>query len=220
MKPTTICARAALAAALLAPAASRGDSSPYFSPVERRFMVEIAPASGLASLKAKDFAFTGAYKQEKLNGTMSAIPNLRLGLNIETEKMRYYISAGGGALWNGALVAPMACLDAAALFKMAGTELDFGIGPHIVGQYFFGPGWKGDADASLSGGFGAGGGLAMTFGKPMGNWDIKVSVDYVHAGLKASDSATWKATDGTLDLSGIAAQIGFVFRFDNADLTP
>lgn len=204
------------ASALVLPPAQPVHASDYFEIQEKRFIIDVAPVAGLWSFNAEDFTLNGPYKQEKIKGAASFMPEFKLGLGLDADKILYDITACAGAVWNRAFHMPYAGLDAAALFKI-GDHV--GLGPHVKGIYAFMGDWKGDADADISGAPGGGGGIALTVGPSYSNWCIQLAVDYIYLVVKPKESQGWKA-NGDLDLSGISAQLGLVYRFGPPVMPP
>lgn len=184
----------------------------YFKIDRATFVMNLQPASALYSMNSDDFIVENRqFRQDSVNGNFSFLPNGKLGLGLNTEKMLYDITVGGGYLYNNAVTAPVLLGDISARFKI-GDALT--LGPHVGPVYISSPTWKGDSDISLSGTMGVLGGLMVTAGNFAAQWSVVLSLDYMSCKLDAENGKDWMVKSESFDLSGYVAQIGVIYRWD------
>ena len=184
----------------------------YFKIEDTKVVVNLQPASVLFSANSEEFAAeNNQYRKDSVKGDTSYFPSGKIGIGLDTEKMQYDITVGGGYLYNNAVTGPVLLGDLSIRLKMGDVIT---LGPHVGPVYISSPTWKGDSDISLSGSVGVLAGLMITVGNVSGQWSVVLSADYVQCKLDAEDGAEWKATTDSFDLSGYAVQLGFMYRWD------
>lgn len=176
-----------------------------------KFVFDLQPGAILISSKADGFQASRSsffsFQTETIDGAVSFIPNARIGLGVDAGVVNLDFTGGVGYLWNNAFSAPLARGDVAARFKL-GEAIT--LGPH-AGLVFFGePKWSGDAQLEFSSTTGFMGGLDFTAGKKV---SFLASIDYANAKFDVTPQAGWVVNSRTLDMSGVAIQLGIVGRF-------
>jgi len=178
---------------------------------EVTFIIDLKPASYLFSPKVSDFKVgkTGSYYSytEEIQGYGSWIPTLKAGVGIGTSVANIDLTGGVGYLWNMAFNASMFIGDAAVRFKLGEH---FTLGPH-VGVIHFIPSWSGEGDVDLSSTTGFAGGVSFTAGGKIASFSM--TLDYLNASFDVTTRNGWVASDNKLDISGVALQMGVLFRF-------
>ena len=172
------------------------------------FLLEVCPASFLISPEADDFEITSSLFIERVAEFTSWIPTARAGICFDTPAAKIDVTGGAGLLWNELFTAPMFLVDVAARFKLRENVT---LGPHFGIVNFSKPDWDGFSDVRLSDSTGVMAGLALT----AGNHDVlfSLSVDYLEASFDITTGGDWTANRTSLDMSGLAVQLGLMLRF-------
>jgi len=173
-------------------------------------LIEIVPLSYLMSPDIDNFSVTYDYVTEDVTGIGSWIPTGRAGVRFGSPNVDIDVTGGYGYLWNNAATGSFWLGDIAAHFRM---KNNWSIGPHFgVLQFPDGLNWEGSyADVDFADTTGWMAGLVIT-----GQWGsgfTLISVDYVSAEFDVETGSGWTANSDTLDISGIAAQIGIGWHF-------
>lgn len=179
-------------------------------------VIGLHPGSVLFSPDADGFesydSRNGEY--EEVDGYASWIPSIRAGLGIDTEPLYFDLTAGVGYAYGGDVyTATYYVADAAARFKLHGADgkgVLFTFGPHASVVYFD-PKWKGDTGVELKETIGFMVGPAFTVGKKAVSFSA--SLDYIHLPVDVDKQSGVYTNDDEFDLSGIALQLGIIFRF-------
>lgn len=182
-----------------------------------KFVFDVRPAGILVSSKVDGFSaasssssyYYSSFRSETVDGSLSLMPNARLGIGIDAGVLNLDLTGGGGFLYNAAFTAPFTMVDAAARFKLGSAVT---MGPHVGVLAFSEPKWSGDAPIKFSSNTGVMGGLDFTAGR---SFAFKASVDFVKASFdaKMERGSNWYLSDNELDISGVALQLGFTGRF-------
>lgn len=192
---------------------------PVSALAEVNFTMDIQPISFLFSSDVDGFRLsktTGwSSITETIDGTASLMPNLKVGIGIDTGKVMHLdITAGAGYLYNSAFGASMICLDVAPRFKLGSVVT---LAPHIGLIQFGDLEWNGNDyatsdDVTFSdGGSGVMYGVSITAGK---KFAFVGSIDGISVEeYKVTTRNGWVANRRTLDISGVAVQLGVKFRF-------
>lgn len=195
---------------------------PIASLAEVDFVIGAYPLSFLNSPDAEDFSaaeMTGpfSFRTERVDGETSWIPSIVGGIGIDTPAAYIDLTIGGGYANGGDVyTAGFFLADLAARFKVydsstrvsTGTIVTFG--PH-ASVIYFDPKYKGDIDVELEETAGFIIGPAFTIGKK--SISFSASVDYVYLPVDVKSKPGIFTSDDELDLSGIAVQMGVLFRF-------
>ena len=146
-------------------------------------------------------------KTEEIDGYLSNLATLNAGIAWDAEMFYLDLTGGVGYLYNSTFTGFLYMGDLALRFKLP-TEV-MTLGPH-VSLLEFQPDWDGDADVSLADTTGYVAGLAFTVGtKP---FSFAASIDYVDAAIEV-ESDRLPVANEDLDMSGLAVQVGVLFRF-------
>jgi len=195
---------------------------PVSAMAEVNFTMDLSPISMLISSDLDGFQVSkssfGYYQSETIDGTGSFLPNLKAGIGIDTGKVMHLdITGGVGYLFNAAFSAPMFTLDVAPRFKLGNVVT---LAPHIGYIQFGDLSWGDGMDTLMSdsddvkltdGGSGLIYGLSLTAGKKVA---FVGSIDGISVGeYKVTTNNGYNANRNTLDISGIAIQLGIKFRF-------
>ncbi len=212
MNRTWIAVAAVIAHSFGLAGTAAAEARDYFKVDHAKLVLNLQPAAGLYSMNSDDFAVeNNQFRQDSVNGNTAYLPNGKIGVGLDTEKMLYDITVGGGYLYSKAVTGPVLMGDVSARFKIGDTLT---LGPHVGPIYVSSPNWEGDSDISFSSSVGVLGGLMLTVGNFARQWSVVLSVDYLQCKLDAEDGKQWAAKEDSLDLSGIAVQLGFIFRWD------
>ncbi len=171
-------------------------------------LFEAYPFNTVVSPKVNDFEATHGSETDDVEGVFSSLPNLRLGLGLETPFAYFDATAGGGVFWNFALLSPTGRGDLSARFKLGRL---FTLGPHVGLIYFGEPLWFSTPRVEFSDAWGYSAGLGFTVGVKAISFSL--SVDYLSASFDVEPKASVLTNDDDLDISGIAIQLGILCRF-------
>lgn len=144
---------------------------------------------------------------EEIEGIGSWAPMLKAGLRFDANILYVDVAAGGGGLINGAFVAPLGTLEAAARFKLGRAVT---LGPYVAYVGVGEPEWVEDADVTFSSTDGVEFGLGFTAGGRRAAFSASLG----YLALSAVDVETggeWTASDDELDLSGVFVKLGVRF---------
>jgi len=174
------------------------------------------PASFLYSPDIDGFTAydTTTGEGEEVDGEGSWIPNVRGGVGFDLSNLYLDLTAGVGYAYGGDVYTATWFLgDIATRFKVYGDGIKgvlMTLGPH-AGVIYFDPEWKGDTDIKLEETVGYMFGACFTVGKKMVSFSA--SLDYVYLPVDVDAPAGTVTSDDEFDLSGIALQLGILFRF-------
>lgn len=188
-----------LAAAMLVPAGS--------VTADTDFILDIVPGYILFSTNLDGTRVTDGKKIEEVDGYLSNMPILTGGLGVNKRSVFIDFTGGVGYLFNSSFNSLLYLVDVAGRFKLSNERMT--IGPHLSLVYFQ-PTWDGDVDISLDNETGFIFGGSLTVGtRP---FSFLASLDYVNAsfGINSPDS---RISQGDLDISGVAIQLGAILRF-------
>ncbi|MFW6372543.1 MAG: hypothetical protein ACOC3W_02495 [Thermodesulfobacteriota bacterium] len=170
-------------------------------------VVGVTPGIFLYSPDADGHEVSDGLKTEEIDGYLSNLATLNAGIAWDAKMFYLDLTGGVGYLYNSTFTSFVYMGDLALRFKLP-TEV-MTLGPH-VSLLEFQPDWDGDADVSLADTTGYVAGLAFTVGtKP---FSFAASIDYVDASFEV-ESDRLPVTNADLDLSGLAVQVGVLFRF-------
>lgn len=164
--------------------------------------------AGTFKVRGPDTSNLGTLTLVEEAGSISTLPNLKLGVGLEREKSLTDITGGIGVLVNDRFRMVVLSVDGSYLYKY---RKNVALGPHL-GLAFFGDAeWSGDAEVEFSDSQGIMGGLQMALG-----YDILfiVNIDYLLA--QPFDITTlngWRASEDEIDISGLCLQFGMRGRF-------
>jgi len=170
-------------------------------------VVGVTPGIFLYSPDADGHEVSDGLKTEEIDGYLSNLATLNAGIAWDAEMFYLDLTGGVGYLYNSTFTGFLYMGDLALRFKLP-TEV-MTLGPH-VSLLEFQPDWDGDADVSLADTTGYVAGLAFTVGtKP---FSFAASIDYVDAAIEV-ESDRLPVANEDLDMSGLAVQVGVLFRF-------
>ncbi|OQX22583.1 MAG: hypothetical protein BWK80_30070 [Desulfobacteraceae bacterium IS3] len=171
------------------------------------FVLNLSPGFILYSPDAEGFKVSDGWKTEETEGYISNTAILGAGVGFETPDLFFDMTGGVGYLWSSSVKAKLVMMDFACRFKLHRDEMT--LGPHLSIMKYK-PDWGGDTDISLGDDTAVSGGLSFTIGsKP---FSIMAALDYISLSFDV-ESPGIAIDGGSLDLSGIALQIGLLFRF-------
>ena len=185
--------------------------------VVKDIIVDVRPASLLVNWSADDFKARGPvefrnraeYEEIEQPNSVSTIPNLKLGVGIDTGSAYVDLTGGAGLRVNDRFRSVMLDVDGAYQHKFQKNVL---FGPHIGLAYYPAPDWYGDADIEFSDSMGAMFGLQLSVG-----FDIlfTFAIDYAYIQPFDVDSVAegWEVSDDSVDFSGLLFQFGMKGRF-------
>jgi hypothetical protein len=179
-------------------------------------IVDVRPASLLVNWNADEFKVVGTttlrdgtqYEQVEQPNSVSTVPNLKLGVGIDTGRAYLDLTAGAGMLVNDRFRSILLDVDAAYQFKFRKNVL---FGPHVGVGYFTAPDWYGDATVEFSDSMGALFGVQLSVG-----FDILFTFAIDYAYIEPFDATTtgdWVASEDSVDFSGLLFQFGMKGRF-------
>lgn len=170
-------------------------------------VVGVTPGIFLYSPDADGHEVRDGLKTEEIDGYLSNLATLNAGLAWDSKMFYLDLTGGVGYLYNSAFTGFLYMGDLAFRLKLPTEVLT--LGPH-VSIMAFQPDWDGDADVSLSDTTGYAAGLALTVGtKP---FSFAASIDYLDASFEV-ESERLPVANEDLDISGLAVQVGVLFRF-------
>jgi hypothetical protein len=179
-------------------------------------IVDVRPASLLVNWNAENFKVKGPtkfkdgqqFEELEQPNSVSTIPNLKLGVGIDTGNAYVDLTGGAGMMVNDRFRSLMLDLDAAYQFKFRKNVL---FGPHVGLGYFMNPDWYGDAEIEFSDSSGVLFGVQLSVG-----FDIlfTFAIDYAYIQpFDATVKEPWVASDDSVDFSGLLFQFGMKGRF-------
>jgi hypothetical protein len=179
-------------------------------------IVDVRPASLLVNWNADGFKVKGPTKfkdnqqfdQLEQPNSVSTVPNLKLGVGIDTGSAYLDLTGGAGMLVNDRFRSVMLDVDGAYQYKFRKNVL---FGPHIGLGYFTSPEWYGDAEIEFSDSWGLLFGAQLSVG-----FDIlfTFAIDYAYIQpFDATTTAPWVASEESVDFSGLLFQFGMKGRF-------
>ncbi len=170
------------------------------------FVLNVTPGFFLFSSSADGTRVSDGVRTDEVSGFISNIGTLSGGVGFDTRALFIDITGGVGYLYNASFSGPVYLMDVAFRFKMPSEVLT--LGPHFS-YMVYNLDWDGNVNVSLAGDSGFIGGLGLTVGtKP---FSFIASIDYVSATLGVESGSYSNNPD--LDLSGLALQLGVIFRF-------
>lgn len=181
---------------------------------ELDFVADLRPGTLLLAGDAGDFEVEGpgpdrlGIREVEEAGSISSIPNLRLGVGLRSPDTFLDLTGQAGVLVNQRFRSLMLGADVSFMYRL---RKNVAMGPHIGLAYFMDPEWTGDADIDIDDTSGVIGGFQIAIG-----YDILflLSVDYVvTAPMDIEESGDWIASDDELEISGLAIQFGMQGRF-------
>ncbi len=171
------------------------------------FVLNVTPGFFLFSTSADGTRVYDSLRTDEVSGFISNIATLTGGVGFDTRALFIDIVGGAGYLYNASFSGPVYLMDVAFRFKMPSEVLT--LGPHFS-YMVYNLDWDGNVNVSLAENAGVVAGLGLTVGtKP---FSFVASIDYVNATFGVDSSESWVHNDD-LDLSGLALQIGVIFRF-------
>lgn len=180
--------------------------------VAKDIIVDVRPASLLVNWNADSFKVTGTdtrgYEQVEQPNSVSTVPNLKLGVGIDTGSAYLDLTGGAGMLINDRFRSVMLDVDGAYQHKFQKNVL---FGPHVGLGYFTAPDWYGDADVEFSDSMGVLFGIQLSVG-----FDILFTFAVDYALIDPFDATTtepWVASEDSVDFSGLLFQFGMKGRF-------
>ena len=184
--------------------------------VVKDIIVDVRPASLLVNWNADSFKIKGPtkfqdgqqFEQLEQPNSVSTVPNLKLGVGIDTGNAYLDLTGGAGMLVNDRFRSVMLDVDAAFQYKFRKNVL---FGPHIGLGYFTSPEWYGDAEVDFSDSMGVLFGAQLSVG-----FDIlfTFAIDYAYIQpFDATTTAPWVASEDSVDFSGLLFQFGMKGRF-------
>ena len=179
-------------------------------------IVDVRPAALLVNWSADSFKLKGPaqfrdgqeYQVIEQPNSVSTMPNLKLGVGIDTGNAYIDLTGGAGMLVNDRFRSVMLDVDGAYQFKFKKNVL---FGPHLGLGYFTSPEWYGDAEVDFSDSMGVLFGAQLSVG-----FDIlfTFAVDYAYIQpFDATPRYSWVASDDSVDFSGLLFQFGMKGRF-------
>lgn len=181
---------------------------PAAASAEFGFVVGVTPGIFLYSPDADGHQLRDAWRTEEIDGYISNLATVNAGVAWEAERFFLDITGGAGYLYNESFSGELYMGDLALRFKLPSEVLT--LGPH-VSLIDCRPDWDGGVDVSLSGETGVVVGLGLTVGtKP---FSFAASIDYVDLAFDVAPGSPPPVANEDLDLSGLALQIGALFRF-------
>ncbi len=170
------------------------------------FVFNVTPGFFLFSSSADGTRVSDGVRTDEVSGFISNVATLSGGVGFDTRALFIDCVGGVGYLYNASFSGPVYLMDVAFRFKMPSEVLT--LGPHFS-YIMYSLDWDGNVNVSLSENSGFVGGLGMTVGtKP---FSFVASIDYVNASFGVESSSYLNNAD--LDLSGLAFQVGVIFRF-------
>lgn len=179
-------------------------------------IVDVRPASLLVNWNADQFKLKGPakfrdgveYETIEEPNSVSTVPNMKLGVGIDTGNAYIDLTGGAGLLVNDRFRSLMLNVDGAYQFKFQKNVL---FGPHLGLGYFTSPEWYGDAEVDFSDSSGLLLGLQLSVG-----FDILFTFAVDYAYIQPFDATTkneWVASEDEVDFSGLLFQFGMKGRF-------
>lgn len=184
--------------------------------VVKDIIVDVRPASLLVNWNADSFKVKGPtkfkdgqqFEQLEQPNSVSTMPNIKLGVGIDTGSAYLDLTGGAGMLVNDRFRSLMLDVDAAYQYKFQKNVL---FGPHIGLGYYPTPDWYGDAEIEFSDSMGVLFGAQLSVG-----FDIlfTFAIDYAYIQpFDATTTAPWVASEDSVDFSGLLFQFGMKGRF-------
>ena len=173
------------------------------------FVLELNPFSFVHSPDVDEFIATDLVVMEKIDGSASLYPGLKLGVGFEAERIIIDLLANAGYLWNDAFSAKSVGADVFLRFKLDRRGI-FTLGPHL-GIVRFDPEWDAESDIALKDETGWLAGLGLTVGTS--RVAFSAAVDYLSADFEVVPGPGWYTSSRLLDISGLYLQLGVQFRF-------
>jgi len=171
------------------------------------FVLNVTPGFFLFSSSADGARVSDGLRTDEVSGFISNIATITGGVGFDTRALFIDIVGGAGYLYNASFSGPVYLMDVAFRFKMPSEVLT--LGPHFS-YMVYNLDWDGNVNVSLAGDSGFIGGLGLTVGtKP---FSFMASIDYVNAAFGV-DASGGNIPNDDLDLSGLALQLGVIFRF-------
>jgi len=180
---------------------------------DTKFTIEAKPLSVLISPSLDGFTSTSSSywwsTSETIDGTNSFFPSLLLGAEIGPKDGNAFgVSFGGGYLYNEVIESPV--LEAVVSYRFRKSD-SFSIAPHFGLISFTSPEWYGTADLALSETTGVLAGVNFAVGSP--KVSFSASLDYINAAFDVTPSSYWRVSSNEMDISGLAIQLGVLFKF-------
>ncbi|MBN1510511.1 MAG: hypothetical protein JXB13_00715 [Phycisphaerae bacterium] len=172
------------------------------------FIIDARPGTLILSQETADFEVLGPHPTLPLReveeaGTLSTIPNLKLGVGWSQPNHFLDLTADLGVLVNERFRAIMVGADVSWEYRF---RKNVAMGPHLGYAYFADPEWTGDAPVDMDATWGLLGGLQISIG-----YDVLfvVSLDYLFADpFDVVVSAPWEGSGGEIDMEGLTVQFG------------
>lgn len=181
---------------------------PATASAEFGFVASVTPGIFLYSPDADGHQLRDAWRTEEIDGYISNLATVNAGVAWEAERFFLDLTGGIGYLYNDSFSGELYMGDLALRFKLPSEVLT--LGPHLS-LIDCRPDWDGGVDVSLSGETGVAVGLALTVGtKP---FSFAASIDYVDLAFEVTPGSPPPVANEDLDISGLALQIGALFRF-------
>jgi hypothetical protein len=180
-------------------------------------IVDVRPASLLVNWNADNFKALGTvtlptgqqYQEVEQPNSVSTVPNLKLGVGIDTGNAYLDLTGGAGMLVNDRFRSLLLDLDAAYQFKFRKNVL---IGPHLGLAYFTSPEWYGDAEVEFSDSSGALFGVQLSVGFDI-LFTFAIDYAYIRPFDVESTAPNWTTSEDSVDFSGLLFQFGMKGRF-------
>lgn len=180
---------------------------PLPSSAEVNLVVNFMPGIFIYSPDADGFRVSDGLETGEVSGYISNMATLSAGVGFNSPSLIFDMTGGIGYLYNSAFTAKIVTGDFALRFKIRKEELT--AGPHLA-FFKYHSDWDGDADVSLSNDTGIVTGLALTIGSKA--FSLSGSLDYIKASFSVEGPGISLNKD-ELDISGLALQLGMIFRF-------
>lgn len=176
---------------------------------ETDFILEIDPLSLLVSPNIDGFEINRGGTTELLEGGSSWVPSVKAGVGFDLSRVYLDFMGGIGFLWNDAFTSTNYMGDLAVLFKVDERGI-FALGPH-AGFIYFDPKWDGTSEIKIDNTTGWLGGIKFLVGGK--KVKFAASIDYLGAEFDVTGENGWIPSEDKLDISGLAIQLGVMFRF-------
>ena len=149
------------------------------------------------------------YEEIEQPNSVSTVPNLKLGVGIDTGSAYVDLTGGAGLLVNDRFRSMMLNVDAAYQQKMRKNVL---FGPHIGLGYFTQPDWYGDAELEFSDASSVQMGIQLSVGFDI-LFTFAIDYAYIQPFDVESKADGWVTSDDSVDFSGLLFQFGMKGRF-------
>lgn len=179
------------------------------SAIENNFIMDIMPLSIVAHSDLEGFSNTSGFSSETISGSASVSPNILLGYGLDLSYFSFDVTAGGGALVNGAFSATY--LQGEVCAYVTTKQKGFMIGPFYRIMDYSDPKWLTD-NLIMTGTQASVYGISMMTGGKKVKFKMKVG-QTSGADIAVQGINGYTASSNTLSLDGLNVELGLALRF-------